>query len=271
MVYRSIGAEDVSWGGRTHSEVSDVADSEGSVFVLPVGSIEQHGHHLPTATDTVLVDAVAQHGAERVAEDLPVLVAPPVWAGYSPHHQSIGGTLTVNFETLLHVVEDLADAAVEAGFDAVLLLNGHGGNISLVDSAVSTIGTEYDDVKVASLTYFRLATPWIDEVRDSDVGGISHGGEFETSLMAHLRPDLVRDDVIDDVKIVYGSDPYDHTADEMFDSGPLGVYRPFEEYSETGAIGDPSLASAEKGAELFERILDELEVVLTQLHEQSGG
>ena len=266
MVYRSIGAEELSWGGRTYPEIGEVAESEGSIFVLPVGSIEQHGHHLPTATDTILVDAIAQNGADRVAEDVPVLVAPPVWSGYSPHHQNLGGTLTLDFETLLHVVEDITDAALELGFDAVLLLNGHGGNISLINSAVSTIGTEHGDVEVTGLTYFQLAASFIDDIRESDLGGIAHAGEFETSLMYHLRPDLVRKD---EIKVTYGEDSYDHASPEMFDGGPLGVYRSFEEYSATGEIGDPTLASAEKGEELFERLLDELEVILRQLYEQS--
>lgn len=267
MTYCAIGSIETSIGGLTYPEIQATAERSGSIFVLPVGSVEQHGHHLPTATDTILVDAVAQHGAERVADEVPVLVAPPVWSGYSPHHQGFGGTLTLEFESLLHVVEDLADAAVEMGFDAVLLLNGHGGNIPLVNAAVSTIGDEHGDVAVTGLTYFQLAEPFIDDVRESERGGIAHAGEFETSLMYHLRPELVRDDRI---RSTYGTDPYAHAGDEMFDRGPLSVYRPFEEYTETGEIGDPTLASAEKGEELFDRLLDEFEVVLAQLHERGA-
>lgn len=266
MAHRTLGGDRSSWSGRTYPEIDDVAEKEGSILVLPIGSIEQHGHHLPTATDTILVDAIAQHGAERVSEDVPLLVTEPLWAGYSPHHQSIGGTLTLEFDTLLRAVEDLAAGAVDLGFDALVLLNGHGGNISLVNAAVSTIGTEHDTVEVSSLTYFQLANSFIDEIRDSGAGGISHGGEFETSLMLHLRPDLVRED---EIRRTYGTEPYDHASVEMFDNGPLSVYRPFEEYSETGEIGDPELADAEKGADLFDQLLDELEVVLTQIHENN--
>jgi len=267
MAHRTMGADESSWSGRSYPEISDIAEQDGSIFVLPIGSIEQHGHHLPTATDTILVDAVAQHGAERVNEDIPLLVTEPVWAGFSPHHQFIGGTLTVEFDTLLHTIEDLASCAVDLGFDALVLLNGHGGNISLVNAAVSTIGSDHDEVEVISLTYFQLAHSFIDEIRDSGKGGISHGGEFETSLMLHLRPDLVREA---EIQRTYGTEPYDHASVEMFDNSPLGVYRPFEEYSETGEIGDPELADANKGDKLFERLLDELEVVFAQIHENNS-
>ncbi|WP_436912211.1 creatininase family protein [Halosimplex marinum] len=263
MAYDCLGAADSAWAGRTAPEIVETADADGSVLVLPIGSIEQHGHHLPVATDTILADAVAQEGVERVADDVPILCAPPFWAGYSPHHLAFGGTLTLEFETMREAVEDVADAALSNGFDALVLVNGHGGNKPLVGAATSTVGADHPEAEVLGLTYFDLAEGFVDEVRDSETGGMSHGGEFETSLMLHLRPDLVREDAMDAPNL---DEPYDRGLQDLFGGGAVSVYRGFDEYSETGAIGAPSDASAEKGERLFDRLGDELGSLLREVH-----
>lgn len=247
-----------SWWALPYAEIARVARQDGSVMVLPVGSVEQHGHHLPVATDTILVEAVASSAVERVADELPVVVAPPIWAGYSPHHLSFGGTLSLEFETLLYVIEQVAATGLENGFDALLLLNGHGGNIPLIGGATSTIGVDHHGVEILGTTYFSLAEPFVDEVRESEVGGMAHGGEFETSLMLHYRPALVDEDRLQGELL---DEPYDDGTQDMFAAGPLAVYREFSAYSESGAIGDPGLATPEKGR----RLADGLEEALASL------
>lgn len=257
-----------SWGSRTYPEIADIAESDGSVLVLPVGSLEQHGHHLPVATDTILVEEVAAVGVDRVAEEVPVLTLPPVWAGFSPHHVDFGGTVTVSFDRLRQYVEDVVSSTTAYGFDAVLLLNGHGGNNPLISTAVNTIGVEHPDLEVVGVTYFALAEPFIDEIRESETGGMSHGGEFETSLMLHFRPEMVREAAFESS---IRQARYDHAGREMFDSGPLSVYRPFSEYSDVGVLGEPGLASAEKGEAISELLGDELEQLLRQVHDEAHG
>ena len=268
MVYDTIGATPHSWAGMTAEGVRATAEREGSLLIVPVGSVEQHGRHLPVATDTILVDAVATLAAERVGDSVPVLVTPPIWTGNSPHHLPFGGTITIDHDTLLRTLEDVADAALENGFDALVLLNGHGGNASLVRSATTAIGRDQPDVEVLGLTYFELAARFIDEIRESDVGGMAHAGEFETSLMLHLRPDLVREDAIEGTPM---DEPYEWGTRDLLAGGPLATYRPFTEYTESGAIGEPGLASAEKGAEIYRRLGDELERLLAQVHERNRG
>jgi len=263
MAYDCLGSAGSAWAGRTATEITETAAADGSVLVLPIGSIEQHGHHLPVSTDTILADAVAQLGTERVADDLPVLCAPPLWAGYSPHHLPFGGTLTLDFETMRDAVEDLADAALSNGFDALVLVNGHGGNKPLVGAATSTIGVDHPEAEVLGLTYFDLADEFVDEIRDSETGGMSHGGEFETSLMLHLRPDLVRDDAMDAPEL---DEHYDRGTQDLFEGGSVAVYREFDEYSETGAIGEPTAASASKGERIYDLLGDEFESLLREVH-----
>ena len=255
---------DVSWASKPYAEIREVGERDGSLLVLPVGSVEQHGGHLPVATDSLLADAVATAGAERVADEVPILVAPPVWSGYSPHHAPFGGTLSLEFDHLRAVVEDVVASALENGFDGVVLLNGHGGNVPLLGAAVSTLGDAHRRSEIVGVTYFELAAPFVDEVRESDPGGMAHAGEFETSLMLHLRPELVGDDR----EGTAWETAYDHGPTDMFAGGPLATYRTFDEYSATGAVGAPELATAEKGERLFDGLREELAALLTAVHEE---
>ncbi|WP_137290630.1 creatininase family protein [Natronorubrum halophilum] len=266
MSFKGAAANSVSWGNHTADEIGEIGDRNGSILVVPVGSVEQHGNHLPVATDSILVEAVAVLGAERVTDDVPILTLPTFWSGFSPHHLHFGGTVSLEFEHMLGAIEDVADTALENGFDALVLLNGHGGNMSLIDSAVSTIGVDHDDVEVLGLTYFQLASGFIDEIRESDIGGMAHGGEFETSLMLHLCQELVDVDRLDGT---YMDEPYDLGTKDLVEGGPLAVYRGFEEYSANGAIGDPGLASAGKGEQIFELLGDELESLLRDVHDRN--
>ncbi len=256
----------VAWAAKTRREIREVGATDGSLVVVPVGSIEQHGHHLPVATDTLLADAVAHAGAERAADDVPLLVTPPVWSGFSPHHLSLGGTISLELDDLLDLLVDVADTALENGFDGLCFVNGHGGNGNAIGSAVSIVGKEHPDIEVAGMTYFQLAEPFIDEIRESEVGGMSHGGEFETSLMRHLHPGLVK---MDDADAEYLDEPYDRGTQDLLVGGPLSTYRPFEEYSDSGAIGDPKLATAEKGEELLDRLANEVADVFRNVSEQT--
>ena len=259
---------EVSFGAQTASDISDIGAADGSVFVIPVGSTEQHGKHLPVMTDTLLANSVAIEGTRRVADEIPILVAPPVWSGYSPHHLSLGGTLTADFETLLNLLRDVADAGLANEFDALVLVNGHGGNTPLTDAAVSEIGHEHPEAEVLGLTYFELVTDLVNEVRDSDMGGMAHGGEFETSMMLHLYPELVD---LDEIPATYWKEYYDLGGDDLVMGGPLTVYRPFEHYSDSGAIGDPSVADEDTGKQLFNGAAEALADFLVEVHEKNDS
>lgn len=266
MVYDTIGRQAAAWAGKTYADIKEIASADGSILIVPVGSIEQHGNHMPVGTDTILVDAVAHLAARRVQDEVPVLVTPPVWSGYSPHHMPFGGTITLEYDDMLDILEDICATALDNGFDSLLLINGHGGNASLVSSATSTIGTQHPHVEVLGLTYFQLAAEFIDEIRDTELGGMGHAGEFETSFMLHLRPELVKEEEMEGTNM---DEPYPQSIEDLVAGGPLSVYRDFTEYSESGAIGDPTGASAEKGAKIYELLGDELEPILEQMHERN--
>jgi creatinine amidohydrolase len=149
--------------------------------------------------------------------------------------------------SLLDVLERVADGVLANGFDALLFLNGHGGNASTVGDAVSIVGDAHSGAEVLGLTYFELAASFVHEVRESDTGGTAHAGEFETSLLLHLRSDLVDEDAMEGT---YVDEPYERDRRDLLEGGPLSVYRTFDEYFASGAVGDPHLATAEERANL---------------------
>ena len=255
----------VSWATRPYSEVREIAGRDGSILVVPVGSLEQHGYHLPTGTDTILVEAVGTRAAERVVPEAPVLLTPPLWIGYSPHHVPFGGTVTADVDTMRETLGAVADAAADNGFDALLVLNGHGGNRPLVSTATRTIGQAHPDLEVLGLTYFELGESFMDDVRDSDSGGMAHGGELETSMMLHLHPELVDEERMEATR--WETD-YEQAPQDLLGSGPLAVTLDVDAWSESGAMGDVSTVSAEKGERMVEGFVDELEALLRAVHEE---
>jgi creatinine amidohydrolase len=262
-MYEAIGRSPVEWAGKTAPEVRTTAEREGSVLVVPVASLEQHGRHMPTITDTLLCTAVVRTGAESAAEDdVPVLVMPPVWTGQSRHHLPFGGTASLDVRTLLSVLEGVAATTLENGFDALLFVNGHGGNVHLVGNAVQEVAA-VQDAEVLGLTYFNLAPEVVESVRESDVGGIAHAGELETSLMLHLRPDLVREEAVEATPY---EKPYEGESEDLTESGYLASGRPFSSYTESGAVGRPELATAEKGEAFFEGFSDAFAGLLEEVH-----
>lgn len=265
MLYDTLGSTDTEWAGKTYGDIQAIGETDGSIVIVPIGSIEQHGDHLPVSTDTILVDAAAHKGAKRVSDQVPIVVTPPVWSGLSSHHMPFGGTLTLEFETMLEMLEEIGRSALDNDFNAILLINGHGGNMSLLSTAINKIGEEHSEIEVAGLTYFYLAASMIEEIRDSDPGGMMHGGELETSLMLHLRPDLVHEN---EMTAVYSERKYDLLLEDLFGSGPLGTYSTFADHTETGVMGDPSLASAEKGEVIFEHIVSEMGSLLKNIHKE---
>lgn len=255
-----------AWISKTYSELVEIANQDGSILIIPIGSVEQHGKHLPVATDALLVNSVANSGAERVYDSLPVVVAPLVWFGRSPHHLSFGGTLSLQTATLHDLLTDIANTALENEFDSILFLNGHGGNMSIISETVRDIGVDNSQCEILGLTYFHLLGDTIDEIRDSDSGGISHGGELETSLMLYLFSDLVK---TDKMEATPRKEPYDEARQDLFEDGPLSVYRSFDEYSSSGAIGEPQLATEKKGKEIFAHLTDDLADLLKIIHKQN--
>jgi len=203
---------------------ADVRDRAPAVAVLPVGSLEQHGPHLPLTTDTLIACAVA----ERIARAHGFWLLPPVTVSCSHEHSAWPGTVSVSAGTLIAVVQDIATSLRESGVARLVLVNGHGGNHVLANVVQAARGSmvlfpAYGEWQAAR-TAAGVATG-----NDEDM----HAGELETSILLATSPHLVRDGYAD-----ADADPGDLTHLLTLGLAP---------YTESGVAGRPSLASAEKG------------------------
>ncbi len=229
-------------------------DRDATVLVLPLGSVEQHGRHLPLGTDTILAHALSTAAADRLAGRVAVL--PPPWYGFSAHHMRFPGTVTLRTETMIALVEDAAGSVIQHGFRRLLLLNGHGGNNGVIDVLASRLGhRHYGRARIASLTYFQLARDEIAELRESRPGGMGHACEFETAMMQHVRPDLVD---MPSAETTYPDPGSRYLTTDLLGGSAVRTYHDFGDLSPSGTLGDPSLASPEKGARFFEAVVGAL-------------
>jgi creatinine amidohydrolase len=216
--------------------------------VVPIGSIEQHGPHLPLDTDSFLCTRVAEAAAARAHDRGPVLVTPTACFGSSEHHMAFAGTVTLRPDTFRQVVADLCMSLARHGLRRQLVVNGHGGNTALLAAEVQELGLEAP-VHVLAVDYWTFARPVIADVRESGPGGMAHACEFETSLMLHLRPDSVRRDrIIREIpEPRYSAERFD-----LFEGGGVTAHWKTHELSRSGVMGAPDLATEEKGRRLFE-------------------
>jgi len=205
--------------------------------ILPVGSCENHGYHLPHGTDTF----VAQMLAEKVAAQVKgLLVLPPITVGVSQHYARFPFTLTLQFETMIAVLKDVLRSVIRNGIKKIFIMNGHDGNIAPIEIATRSIKCEFPDVKIASLdawwvTAGQLLPPDTFEVWN----GLGHAGEGETSIGLALFPELVQMEHARGV-VPTNLPPY---VDIKWD---------FAELTDCGATGDPTKATAEKGRKMEE-------------------
>lgn len=229
-------------------------DRDRTILLLPLGSVEQHGHHLPLGTDTMLAVSVCCAAANRVNGNVAVL--PPPWYGFSPHHMRFAGTITLRAETLMKLVEDIAESVIAHGFRRLLIVNGHGGNVGLIDVLSSTLGHRFrGKARIATLTYFQLARDAIANLRKSHPGGMGHACEFETAMMQYIRPNLV---AIDRAKVTYPQTGSAYLSTDLLGGSRVRTYHDFSDLSESGTLGDPSLANREAGVQFHSVVVDEL-------------
>jgi creatinine amidohydrolase len=210
--------------------------------VLPVAAMEQHGPHLPVMVDTLLCGEVARRAAERASGRHPVVVAPTVWSGLSEHHMPFGGTFTLDFATFRSLIECLCRSLERHGFRRVLLLNGHGGNVAALRVVVDEL--RHLDLRLLTATYWLVDPLAISEILERQ-SGVQHACEAETSMVMALRPELVDESQLEAARCV---DP------GQVAGGAQAVFSrvAFKERTPTGAVGDPTAASAEKGLRLLE-------------------
>ena len=225
--------EEILWANHTRGEFPEWA-SRGTVVIVPIGSTEQHGLHLPEDTDQRTVEYVSREAARRL--DVPVLVTPTIPFGVSPHHMAHPGTITLTVETTIRVLKEVCHCIAAHGFERILILSGHGGNGDTIRATALELKHELKQ-QVDAFCWFDPVQDKIDAITDGPCHTIGHAGEAETSAILYTAPCLVRT----------------------------------ERYALVADISDePSLGTAEKGRLILEAGVEALMKAVTHMAAQPG-
>lgn len=233
---------EIEWSRLKSADLRALA-ARDAVVILPVASTEQHGPHLATSVDTLLVGEIAKRAARKVAGEMPVVVAPTLWCGLAEHHLAFGGTFSLSFPTYLAILRDLVRSLKVQGFRRVLLFNGHGGNIAGLDVAATELARD-PGLPVAVGSYWPAVGAPIGEILE-DQTTVLHACEAETSMMLAVAPDLV-----DAANLAAAAGPAD--LDESAFGEQPRRWKSFAEITPNGTIGNPARATAAKGEKLLE-------------------
>jgi len=228
------------------------------VVVLPVGTTEQHGYHLPLMVDYLCADEVARAAVERVAPR--ALLMHPVPYSFNEHHMDYPGTIAVDGHTVVDYVFCIGRSLAHHGFRRILLFNGHGSNVPFLDAAARQI-TNRTAAICAVASWWTLLEPEDLDWRQSRFPGSAHADELETAALLHLRPDLV--DMSKAVDEVDGVQTSEHIYWDL-SGGSVHFQEFFSRNTVSGVQGQPTLATAEKGARVLAAAADRLAAFLEE-------
>ena len=232
----------------------DVAALSRDVVVLiPTGSLEQHGPHLPLFTDSLIATAVGSAVEAGAREEC--LLVPTVWLGASGHHMGFAGSLTSSFEGYDQVLIQIIEGLASHGFYRFYLVNAHGGNTAPNEIVCRKMKAVHPELTIGRCGYFEFIDPKMYEsVMEGRAKHIRHACEAEASLMMHLHPELVRREKL---------------RDDGLEATPAvpGMVWHFDETTQEGSLGEATLASAEKGKVLFEAAIDGLVETVKRIHD----
>lgn len=240
--------------------------------LIPIGTVEQHGNHLPLFTDNFISLEVAKGAAERISNEFPVIVAPLIPFGKSTESIDWIGTISLEPSTLLNLVRDICKSLARMGFKKLVLVNGHGGHVQLLGSVASDIARE---TKTFIFVFDWWQTDLLSEIRaklqQSGEAGIFHAGEMETSIIMFLHPSLVSEKKIQES---YPAKFTKHTGyKNLLIEKPHYLFNfswDFRNLSQSGTIGDPTKASKEKGKIFLDTIVNALCEVLREIYKYSN-
>ena len=241
-----------SLGHMTQDEVLDAIEADRLV-ILPTGATEAHGPHMPTDTDSHQVEHIALLLAERID----AVVAPTVCYGVSKTFEHFPGTVSLSIPLYQDLVHEVGSALVKQGFKHLLILNGNRPNGTSNDAVARRLVDDLDekhDFKVTAVSYWEPGAGIIHALRHSEVGGMGHAGEFETSFQLAVRPELVKMATMDGVETTPVA------WDLVAPMAPVRTYarRPRPERGHPAIFGLPHSASADSGHAFIEATVDAL-------------
>ena len=240
-------------GERNWTEIPDLTDK---VVVVPTGSLEQHGHHLPLLTDTMIGTEIARRAEIELGDT--ALFLPPLWVGASDHHRGMPGTVSISNNVYVDVLVDILESLIGGGFRRIFILNSHGGNITPGRMALYDVHLRHrdkPDLWLAFSSWWTIAAPQIAALTNVEQEAVTHACELETGMILCLRPELVKMEVAHGANIPFESAFY---CPDFQRESRVDVPRAFDQLSVTGAFGHPEIATVEKGESLYAAAVQEV-------------
>jgi creatinine amidohydrolase len=237
------------------------AVAEKRVAVLPVGTIEQHGPHLPLVTDVLTSTEMSRLAVESIPAEAVLL--PSVFYAFNEHHLDFPGTIAVEGDTFIRYVTDIGKSLAYHGFRKILLVNGHGSNVPFLDICARNITNHTSAICAMASWWSLIPKDLIAELRESAFpGGMAHGCELETSVLLYLRGDLVQ---MEKAEPDFPPQRSEFFYWDLQSPSPIAFQEFFSRYSRTGTLGDPTKASAEKGRRFVEAVTAQMVKLIREL------
>lgn len=255
----SVWIHEITW--QDFEEYVETQDHP--TVIVPIGSTEQHGPHLPLGVDGYQ----AKDMAEEIARRTGVLAAPPIWYGDADHHMAFPGTISLSSQTVIDVLTDVYESLVAHGVENIITVNGHRmANNPAIGMASDQTKEKHPETFFATIDLVYFGVRIYREMRESDPESGFHGGEFETSFIMHKHPDLVKEDEFVEESgggwTRFTSNDYVNLDDKVLTASSRHDWPE----DALGHQGDPTKASAEKGEELVDRLLDNAEEFVKDLY-----
>ncbi|WAL60322.1 creatininase family protein [Thermocoleostomius sinensis A174] len=233
----------------TWTEIQQMPNKDNVVLLQPVGTIEQHGPHLPLVVDAAIATAVMGKATERLEPDIPAYVLPTLCYGKSNEHWHFPGTVTLSAHTLIATLMEVGESLYRAGFRKFALVNGHGGQPQIMEIVARDLHQRYEDFMVFPLFVWRVPNLPIDLLTSKEAELGIHAGDAETSVLLSILPDQVR---MEQAATEYPQELPQSSVLSM--EGQLPFAWTTRDLSQSGVLGDPTVATKEKGDRFLEAL-----------------
>ncbi|MCK5464510.1 MAG: creatininase family protein, partial [Bacteroidales bacterium] len=209
---------------------------------------------------------IVEYFCQQLHKDIPekVLILPVMSVGYSEHHLDFPGSLSLQHETFQRQAEDILGSVALHGFKNLIIYNSHGGNLGISQVIVEHFGHRHPECRIVLATWWKIAGEALRELNETGEGGVGHAGEFETSLMMLIAPELVHHEKIGDKQ---NQESFEWANGDMLRGPKASLYRSMKAMTPSGVFGDVRMVSAEKGQKIVAKAVGALKKIVLDLYQ----